>query len=121
MQKKKIGFFIFILVFFALSVGAWLKPAAEYSATERRKLEQFPKLTLESVAEGKFMTDFEKYTLDQFPLRDGFRSLKAWVSQHIFGKLDNNDIYVENGYAVKMESTERRVITICRSQISKYL
>ena len=103
MQKKKIGFFIFILVFFALSVGTWLKPAAEYSATERRKLEQFPKLTLESVAEGKFMTDFEKYTLDQFPMRDGFRSLKAWVSQHIFGKLDNNDIYVENGYAVKME------------------
>ena len=103
MLKKKIGFLMLVFVFFALSVGAWMQPAAEYSATERRKLEQLPKLTFESVSEGKFMTDFEEYTLDQFPLRDGFRSLKAWVSQNIFRKSDNNDIYVADGYAVKME------------------
>lgn len=103
MLKKKNRFLIFTLVFFALSVGAWLKPSAEYSVTERRKLEQFPKLTVASVTEGNFMTDFEKYALDQFPFRDGFRSLKAWVSRNVFRKSDNNDIYVEDGYAVKME------------------
>ena len=90
-------------LFFGISIVCWVKPAGQYSEAERRKLEQFPKLTLETVAEGKFMTDFEKYTLDQFPMRDGFRSLKAWVSQNIFRKLDNNDIYVADGYAVKME------------------
>ncbi len=91
------------VLFLGISIVCWIKPAEEYSATERRKLAQFPKVTMETISEGKFMTDFEKYTLDQFPLRDGFRSLKAWVSQNIFVKADNNDIYVENGYAVKME------------------
>lgn len=90
-------------LFFAISIFCWIKPSGEYSAAERRKLEQFPKFTLETAANGKFMTDFEKYTLDQFPMRDGFRSMKAWVSQNIFRKADNNDIYVSDGYAVKME------------------
>lgn len=96
------------VLFFGISIVCWVKPAGEYSATERRKLEQFPKLTLETIAEGKFMTEFEEYTLDQFPLRDNFRSLKAWVSQNIFRKADNNDIYVSDGYAVKMEYPLRK-------------
>lgn len=91
------------VLFFGTSVVCWVKPAGEYSEAERRKLKQFPELTLETIAEGKFMTDFENYTLDQFPMRDGFRKLKAWVSQNIFRKADNNDIYVTDGYAVKME------------------
>ena len=102
-KEAKITVLLLAVLFFGFSAVCWLKPSTEYSVTERRKLEQFPKLTLETVAEGKFMTDFEEYTLDQFPLRDGFRSLKAWVSQNIFGKSDNNDIYVADGYAVKME------------------
>lgn len=102
-KEAKITVLLLTVFFFGFSVFCWVKPAAEYSTTERRKLEQFPKLTLDTVAEGKFMTDFEEYTLDQFPLRDSFRSLKAWVSQKIFGQSDNNDIYVADGFAVKME------------------
>lgn len=94
---------VLAVLFFGISIICWVKPAGEYSTTERRKLEQFPKLTLETMVEGKFMTEFEKYTLDQFPLRDSFRSLKAWASENVFGKLDNNEIYVADGYAVKME------------------
>ena len=102
-KEAKMTVLLLAVIFFGVSVICWIKPSTEYSVTERRKLEQFPKLTLENVAEGTFMTDFEDYTLDQFPLRDGFRSLKAWVSQNIFRKSDNNDIYIEDGYAVKME------------------
>ena len=102
-KEAKITVLLLAVLFFGFSVFCWLKPAEEYSVTERRKLKQLPALKLESVADGKFMTDFESYTLDQFPLRDGFRSLKAWVSQKIFGKADNNHIYVADGYAVKME------------------
>lgn len=46
---------------------------------------------------------FEKYSQDQFPLRDEFRALKAGVSMKLFGNLDNNDIYIKDGYAAKME------------------
>ena len=102
-NESKWTVLLLAVLFFGVSLTCWINPAEEYSVTERRKLEQFPKLSLETIAEGKFMTDFEEYTLDQFPMRDRFRELKAWVSQNIFGKADNNDIYVSDGYAVKME------------------
>ena len=102
-NESKWTVLLLAVLFFGVSLACWIKPAEEYSVTERRKLEQFPKLSLETISEGKFMTDFEEYTLDQFPMRDRFRELKAWVSQNIFGKADNNDIYVSDGYAVKME------------------
>jgi len=101
--QEKWTVLLLAVLFLGISVVCWIKPTSEYSVTERRKLEQFPKLTLETIAEGTFMTDFETYTLDQFPMRDSFRSLKAWISQNIFRKADNNDIYVADGYAVKME------------------
>lgn len=49
------------------------------------------------------MTGFEKYTLDQFPLRNQFRTLKAYTIYHVFGQLDNHDIYIKDGYAAKLE------------------
>ncbi len=102
-DQVKITVLLLAVLFFGFAVFCWGKPSKEYSLTERRKLEQFPKLSLETVLDGSFMKDFEDYTLDQFPLRDAFRSFKAWVSGNIFRKADNNDIYVADGYAVKME------------------
>ena len=102
-KEAKITVLLLAVMFLGFSLVCWLKPAGEYSTTERRKLEQFPKMTVESIAKGNFMTDFEDYTLDQFPFREELRNLKAWVSQNIFRKADNNDIYVTEGYAVKME------------------
>lgn len=104
-MKKSIQVTVIALsiLFFGFSFLCWIRPSETYSVSERRKLAQFPKFSYETVAEGKFMTDFEKYALDQFPFRDGFRKMKAWVSKNIFQKTDNNEIYVENGYAVKME------------------
>lgn len=62
-----------------------------------------PELRMELVADGTFMERFEDYALDQFPFRDQLRSLKAWISQKIFRRADNHEIYVSDGYAVKME------------------
>lgn len=95
---------IFLAVlFFGFSFFCWIKPSEESSATERRKLAQMPKLSVKALEDGTFMTDFEEYALDQFPLREDFRKMKAWVSKNIFQKADNNGIYVADGYAVKME------------------
>ena len=102
-REAKITVLLLAVLFLGFSVICWIKPADEYSSSERRKLSLFPKLTWDTIADGKFMTEFEEYTLDQFPLRDGFRNLKAWVSQNLLRKADNNDIYVADGYAVKME------------------
>ena len=90
-------------VLFALSFTCWFKQQDPFSESERRVLEKFPKLSLETIGNGKFMEEFEAYSLDQFPFRDSFRSMKAMVSYGILGKKDNNNIYLAEGHLSKME------------------
>lgn len=103
-MKKKIYYICLVAIFFfGLSLWAWLKVPESHSDTERRALAQFPLVRKESVLNGNFMTDFEEYTLDQFPLRDTFRNIKAFSRMQLFRQKDNNDIYVADGYVSKME------------------
>ena len=91
------------IVFVSLTMASWLLPPQEFSDNERRKLTQRTKFSLDTMSDGSFMTEFEKYTLDQFPLRDQFRTLKAYTTYDVFGQLDNHDIYIQDGYAAKLE------------------
>ncbi len=90
-------------VWLTLSVLAWFRPAREISESERRKLAQFPALSAQQVAGGKFMSEFEDYATDQFPLRDAFRRLKALAQYRLLGQKDNNGIYLVGDYAAKLE------------------
>ena len=100
-------FFLFVFGFFILNI---MKTPDEISVSERRKLQQFPELTYDTVmakteADGNFMRFFEKYTLDQFVWRDTFRELKAKVAFDIFKKKDNNNIYIVDGQVSKYWSS----------------
>ena len=64
---------------------------------------QFPGLSGESFGNGSFMEKFEDYTLDQFPLRDTFRRLKAGFHTAVLMQKDNNGIYITGGQAAKLE------------------
>ena len=101
--KNIVSVCIMAVLLFGLSFYCWAKPADEFSDSERRKLDQFPELTWDSILSGDFMKDFEDYTLDQFPMRDDFRTLKAFSRFYLFWQKDNNDIYIEDGYASKIE------------------
>jgi len=102
-KKDMVYSLVVAVVFLGLVFACWLKPADDFSATERRQLEQFPELTVESIIDGKFMSEFEEYTLDQFPFRDQFRSIKAMVNQYVFAQSDNNQVYLSNGYISKQD------------------
>lgn len=102
-KRNKIYVIAFAVLFFGLTIFAWLKPADDFSTTERRPLDQFPTLNAETIFSGKFMSEFEEYTLDQFPLRDTFRSLKAMMHLYVFGQADNNDVYIADGYVSKLD------------------
>lgn len=91
------------VLFFGLFFACLVKPADATSDSERRELEQFPELTVSTLLNGEFMSKFEDYTLDQFPLRDGFRTLKSIFSFYVLGQKDNNNIYIEDGYAAQIE------------------
>ena len=100
---KKQHTFVILLLWAALTAFAWLAPAKDLSEAERRPLAQLPAVTLDSVLGGKFMKDFETFSLDQFPLRDGFRTVKSLFHQYVLGQKDNNGIYLYEGYAAKQE------------------
>ena len=104
MKKMKVfGLGALVLLWAALSFGAWFGPEKDFSDSERRKLAQFPELSVKTVLDGKFMTEFESFTLDQFPLRDIFRQVKALFHYNVLNQEDNNDIYLVHGYAAKLE------------------
>ena len=92
-----------LLLWAALTAFAWFAPSKDLSEAERRPLAQLPAVTLDSVLGGKFMKDFETFSLDQFPLRDGFRTVKSLFHQYVLGQKDNNGIYLYEGYAAKQE------------------
>ena len=102
-MKKTISLILVLALWAGLTAFAWCKPAAEFSDSERRPLEQFPEISGQELISGQFMKDFADYAVDQFPLRDGFRTLNAYLTYYLLGKQDNNGIYLSDGYAAKME------------------
>ena len=100
---RTVGVIILLAAWAVLTAVAWFKPAGDISDSERRPLAQFPTVSAETIFGGKFMTDFESYTLDQFPARDTFRKIKSLFHYYGLQQKDNNDIYIQNGYAAKLE------------------
>ncbi len=90
------------LIFGYLIVGA-VSPDNEISYSERRKLKQFPVLSFETIADGSFFGNFEKYALDQAPFRDSLRTVKALSHFYVFNQKDNNDIFIIGGNAFKIQ------------------
>lgn len=129
MEQKKwntIGMAAVAALWLFLAVLAWLTPAKTHSAAERRPLAQFPDVSSQQLLTGKFMSDFESYTLDQFPLRDGFRGLKAQFHYNILRQKDNNGIYISQGHAAQLEyplneSSVDHALTIFQRIYDKYL
>ncbi len=103
MIKNKITTIIFAIVLISVSLCCWLKPKTDFSLSERRPLASFPEVSAESVFSGDFSSEFDKYTTDQFPLRDAFRTIKAIFSTKVLGKADNNGLYSADGHLSKME------------------
>lgn len=87
---------IFLISYFII------KPL-DYSEAERRYLAAEPEISIDNIMSGSYMKEFEAYTLDHFPLRDIFRTVKAASEKYIFQKSDINNYYEEGGYITKLD------------------
>lgn len=105
MEKSnwKYGMAAVAVLWLILVLAVWLHQPNEISLQERRPLAQFPEITAENLQNGRFMEDFESYTLDQFPARTLFRQVKALTHYYVLGQRDNNGIYLTQGQAAKLE------------------
>ena len=74
------------------------------SLSERRPLAQWPEVSVQTLSNGSFMSDFETYALDQFPLREAMRQLKAQVQYYLLRQKDNNGVYQVDGSLSKIEA-----------------
>lgn len=103
-RKKDICYVVSVgAVFGVLTLASWLKPADEISNAERRKLAQLPEISLTSIQNGTFMSKFETYVSDQFPLREEFCTWKALTAKYVLGQKDKDGIYVQDGVISKIE------------------
>ena len=102
-RLQNIGFGLLVAVWIGLVAFGWFGPKKDISEAERRPLAQMPALKTETILNGKFMTVFDEYALDQFPGRDLFRQIKSVFHYYALRQSDNNDIYIADGYAVKQE------------------
>ena len=73
------------------------------SDSERRPLAQMPDYSADKLFSGNYFPGFESYTVDQFPFRDSFRSLKAFIHTNLLGRDDNNGYYQADGYLGKTD------------------
>lgn len=104
-QKTKniVTIVLLLAVLFGFSVWSLAKPDAQRSVAERRALAQFPEVSAATLWSGTFMDQFESYTLDQFPLRDELRGVKALTALKLLRQKDYNGLYVEGGSAAKLD------------------
>ncbi|MCQ2576394.1 MAG: DHHW family protein [Treponema sp.] len=115
------------LCVFGISLYMIFAPKKDYSNTERRSLKKCPKPAAAEISNGKFMTDFDDFALDQFPLRDTFRTVTAKTSKYVLQKKDNHNLYLKNGYISKLvypletDKLEKRLNQLSKNVYEKYL
>lgn len=96
---------ICLLAGFLLLFAGWflLKPDAAFSQSERRQLAQRPSWNTAQALDGTLSSELETYAVDQFPLREQFRTLKAYFSFDVLRQLDHHGVYLADGFASQLE------------------
>ncbi|MBE5784707.1 MAG: hypothetical protein E7330_02820 [Clostridiales bacterium] len=101
--KNRILAALFVLIVTGGFLLHVLLPDKTLSTAERRSLAKLPQVSLSSLLGGNFSQNFDTYALDQFPFRDAFRSVKAFVQYKLLGRKDNNGIFLTEGHIGKLE------------------
>lgn len=83
----------FVLVLAGFTAANFLHKDVKFSDTENRMLQQKPTCSLTELADGRFMSSFEKYQTDQFAFRDQWIQLQT-VADRLLGKNKSGDVYL---------------------------
>lgn len=75
----------------------------EVSVAERRKLRQFPEVSLKRVMNGQFQSDLEPYLADQMPMRSLFLSTASTMEKSLYLHLDDHGLISWHGHLISLE------------------
>lgn len=101
--KKIAVVFVFGAMIFGLAIAHFFLDDAAYSDTERRALAQKPNFSAEALMDGSYQSKLETYLLEQFPLRDDFRSVKTLMNLHLWQMKDTNGYYYADGHLMELD------------------
>lgn len=101
-MKKKLLMVLAVIYAFT-TVFIWFFQKQTDSLDERRKLALMPTVSVSNILNGSFSDDFENYAKDQFPYRFQVRQLKALSRYYGLAIRENNDFYIEDNKAIKIE------------------
>ena len=95
-DKLLIG--VFCIFIFGFGLLFLFLPRETFSVNEKRELAEPPKVSLQTILNGKFESGFETYLNDHFPFRESLVSADAYGALYT-GRNGSNGIYKgKNGY-----------------------
>lgn len=94
---------VFVLFIFGLALWGVLQGDKAVSRAERRKLANLPAASVSDVLNGSWSKSFDSYTADQFPARDGFRTINALVRTMLLGQKDIGGLYMQGPVVFKSD------------------
>lgn len=97
-MKKRLTVILVSVMVIGIGILGMITEDISYSMTERRNLTSLKELKKD------FRRYFEDYAADQFPFRDTFRSIKAYISRYGLNMGDNNGFYKNGDYISKMDN-----------------
>lgn len=75
-------FILFLLMITGTLIISMVDTDKTVSEKENRTLAAFPKVSISSVFSGEFMTDFEEYYSDTFPMRDVLLDINSYITKY---------------------------------------
>ncbi|MEG1495256.1 MAG: DHHW family protein [Bacilli bacterium] len=107
-MEEKIISYGFCLILFIFMIVSIFSNDKVISFTERRKLASSPELIIDRNVNMDYFKELDKYLIDQFPLRDELRKVKAMVSYNLLNKMDNNKIFIEGDMVFQLNPVINR-------------
>lgn len=112
---------VFGILIFGMSAMCLTSAPKEYSQSERRHLAVLPELSADSVLNGEYAEKFEEYTVDQFPFRESFRTLKAMFASKVLLKKENNGLFTADGHISKTDNEENEYMMNYSAERFRYI
>ena len=88
--------FLFLILLIAACILFFVLPKKDYSVVEKRKLTEFPKFSLSSLADGTYTDNITKYVSDNFIFRESLVELSSNLEDLRGVRVDGVKFYDNN-------------------------
>lgn len=122
--KTNMSSFLFCIFLWVFMIVFFMSPKSEYSENEKRVLQNMPEFTFNSLSNGSYGKNFEKYLSDHFSYRKFFIGFNAYYDLYS-GRNGSNGIYKgKQGYLIakpvvpkydSLDKNIKKINSFCKS------